>query len=339
MFFASDNAGPVHPAVMEALNRANDGFALPYGACDWTEAAISLVREVLDLPDAAVHLTTTGTSANAIALAALSEPWRRTFCSDIAHVHIDEWGAPAFYGSGSELALVPQIHGQMKPHDLDRVIMSEEADRRGPVSITQVTEAGTVYSLENLQDIIAVARKHDLPVHMDGARLANATARLGCKPAELTSGLSALSFGATKNGCMGVEAIVMCGADIGSTVPKRRYRGGHTISKHRYLAAQIVGYLENGIWLELAHAANAKAAALATALAGHTDLEIVHPVEANLVFVRMPEALVQKLMLAGADMSVWDPRPNDRPLMRLVCDWSIHDDQIDRFLELVRNGG
>ena len=339
MFYASDNAGPVHPKVMAALERANAGHAMPYGACDWTAAAVALLREVFEAPEAGVHLVPTGTSANALALSSLTEPWRRTFCSDIAHVHEDEMGACSFYSGGAELGLVPQTDGRMAPADLAARIDGEDADRHGPVTVTQVTERGTVYPLETLAALAGVAQARGLPVHMDGARFANAVAALGCTAAEMTRGIAAVSFGGTKNGCMGVEAVVRLDPEAGASLPHRRQRGGHTFSKHRYLAAQLVGYLEDGTWLETAAQANAKAARLAAALAAHPDVEVLHPVEANMIFARWPRALHDRLQGAGAVYYTYPAGPDDaRPMARLVCDWSVDDGETDNFLNILQAG-
>jgi threonine aldolase len=342
LHFASDNAGPVHPRVMSALLSANDDHAMPYGACPWTARAVALLRETLGAPGAEVALVPTGTAANALALAALVDPWQRVFCSDIAHIHRDEVGATPFYAGGAELALVPQTDGRMAPADLAAGIAALDPERRGAVSLTQVTEAGTVYPLAALADLCATAAAAGLPVHMDGARFANAVAATGCTAAAMARGLTALSFGGTKNGLMGVEAVVVFEPDRAHGLAPRRQRGGHLFSKHRYLAAQMVGYLEDGLWLETAAAANARAQRLAAGLARHPDVTIAHPVEANMIFARWPAALHARLRAKGAVYYMMDSAegaPADRPLLaRLVCDWSIPEEEIDRFLGVLAAG-
>jgi threonine aldolase len=340
MFFASDNGGPAHPAVMAALARANDGHRMPYGVCDWTDAAVALVREALDAPGAEVHLVTTGTAANALCLAAMSQPWQRIFCSDIAHVLDDEMGAVTFFANGAEMAPVAHTDGRMAPADLFARIAREDPRRRGPVSVTQVTEAGTVHTLGHLAALVAAAG--DLPVHLDGARFANAVAALGCTPAAMAAGMTAVSLGGTKNGCLGVEAAVFPDPARAHALWARRKRGGHVLSKTRYLAAQMVGYLEHGLWLETAAQANRKTARLAAALANHPDVTLAHPVDANIVFARWPKGLHDRLRAEGAQYYLMEDganRPADAPLLcRLVCDWSVEDAAIDRLLSLLHAG-
>lgn len=337
MFFASDNGGPVHPRIMAALAEANEGHAMPYGACPWTARAVAAVREAFGAPEAEVRLVPTGTSANALLLGSLTEPWRRVFCSDIAHVHMDEMGAVAFYGGGAELGLVPQSHGRIAPDALDARIAAEPEGRRGPVSVTQVTEAGTVYDLDTLCGIAGVAERHGLPLHIDGARFANACAALGVGAADMAQGAAAVSFGGTKNGAMGVEAAVLLDPSRAPSLAARRHRGGHLFSKHRYLAAQIAASLEDGLWLEMAAAANARMARLAEGLRRLNHVEILHPVDANILFARWPDALHDRLAAEGA-LYYRMPAGDGRDTARLVCDWSVDEAAIDRFLSLMAAG-
>ena len=338
MHFVSDNAGPAHPRIMAALAAANEGHAMPYGACPWTARARDALREAFEAPQAHVHFVATGTVANALNLASLVEPWRRVFCSAMAHIEHDEWGALPFY-AGAETALVPETDGRMSAAALEARILEEEEGRRGAVSVTQVTERGTVYPLDRLAALTEVAARHGLPVHMDGARFANAVAALGTTPAAMTEGVSAVSVGGTKGGCMGVEACLALDPDRGATLAPRRQRAGHTFSKHRYLAAQMAAFVEDGLWIDLATEANRKAARLAQGLAAHPDVTILHPVEANMIFARWPMGLHDKLRAAGAEYYLYPDRPDDpRPMARLVCDWSVDDDAIARFLDLLTAG-
>jgi len=341
MFFASDNAGPVHPKVMERVIGANSDYAMPYGKDPIMEEVRAQIREQFEAPEAAVYLVATGTAANALALACYCQPWQTIFCSKVAHIEEDECNAPEFYSGAAKLTLV-ETDDKMTPDALRRAITARglgdvHSPQRGPVSITQVTERGGVHSLEELQALTAVAKEHDLPVHMDGARFANALVALGCTPAEMTwkSGVDVVSFGGTKNGCMGVEAVVFFDPKKAWEFELRRKRGAHLFSKHRFLSAQMAGYLADGAWLETAKMANANAAHLAQGLR-KAGAELLHEPAANMIFARFPRAIHRKLHDAGARYYLWDGTldGDDDELLaaRMVCDWSISNDQIDQFL-------
>ncbi len=341
MFFASDNAGPVHPKVMERLIAANSDYAMPYGKDPIMDEVRSQIREQFEAPEAAVYLVATGTAANALALACYCQPWQTIFCSKVAHIEEDECNAPEFYTGAAKLTLV-ETDDKMPPEALRRAIVARAAGdvhtpQRGPVSITQVTERGGVHSLEELRALTAVAKEYDLPVHMDGARFANALAALGCSPAEMTwkSGVDVVSFGGTKNGCMGVEAVVFFDPKKAWEFELRRKRGAHLFSKHRFLSAQMAGYLAEGAWLETAKAANANAAYLAERLRA-AGAEFLHEPAANMIFARFPRAIHRKLHEAGARYYLWDGTldggDDEMLAARMVCDWSISRDQIDQFL-------
>jgi len=341
MFFASDNAGPVHPKVMERVIAANTDYAMPYGKDPIMDEVRAQIREQFEAPEAEVYLVATGTAANALALACYTQPWQTIFCSKVAHIEEDECNAPEFYAGAAKLTLV-ETEDKMTPDALRRAIVARVAGdvhtpQRGPVSITQVTERGGVHSLEELQALTAVAKEYDLPVHMDGARFANALVALGCTPAEMTwkSGVDVVSFGGTKNGCMGVEAVVFFDPKKAWEFELRRKRGAHLFSKHRFLSAQMAGYLADGAWLETAKAANANAAYLAEGLR-KAGAEFLHEPAANMIFARFPRAIHRKLHDAGARYYLWDGTlegDDDEMLAaRMVCDWSISRDQIDQFL-------
>jgi len=346
MFFASDNGGPVHPDIMQAVIAANDGYAKGYGNDPATEAAVQMVRDVFEAPDAAVRLVPTGTAANSLILATLAAPWDTVVCTPMAHIHTDECSAPEFFTGGAKLVLTDALHAKMTPEALDRTLAGiggrgVHGPHRGPVSLTQVTEMGTLYSLEELAALTRVARAHGVKVHMDGARFANACAALGCTAAEMTwkAGIDAVSFGGTKNGCMAVEAAVFFDPEAADTFDLRRKRGAHLFSKHRYLAAQMQGYLAGGLWLDLAAAANARAERLALGLRS-AGVDFVEEPQANMMFIRMARSDHQRLLAAGAVYYVEDGDPatgaaDEMLTGRLVCDWSIPEAEIDRFVQLV----
>lgn len=344
MFFASDNAGPALPEVMQALARSNTGYAPAYGADAQMQAVQARLRDLFEAPQAAVYLVATGTAANALALATLGQPWQTVFCSPVAHIHEDECNAPEFYSGGAKLTLVGD-GDRMSAAALEAAILKEETrgvhgPQRGPVSLTQVTERGTVYALDELRALCDVAHRHGLPVHMDGARFANALMALGCTPAEMTwkAGVDALSFGGTKNGCMGVEAVIFFDPAKAWEFELRRKRGAHLFSKHRYLSAQMLAYLDGDLWQRTAARANANCAHLTAGLRAR-GAQFLHEPAANIVFAAFPRHVHRRLHAAGASYYLWgaelDGADEDALLAcRLVCDWSLETAQIDAFLAL-----
>lgn len=342
MFLTSDNSGPAHPQVMEHVLAANADYALPYGEDAVMDAVRGQIREIFEAPDAAVYLVSTGTTANVLALSCYCKPWQTVFCSSVAHIHEDECNAPEFYSGGAKLTLVPG-GDKMTSDALRQSIQVEETrgvhgPKRGPVSITQVTERGSVYSLAELRRLTEVAKDYDLPVHLDGARFANALVALGCSAADMTHklGVDVVSFGGTKNGCMGVEAVVFFDPSKAEEFEYRRKRGGHLFSKHRYLSAQMQGYLTDGLWLMTARQANARAAYLAEGLL-RKGVKMLHEPQANMIFATFPRHIHQKLHDSGAKYYIWEGELKgddpDTPLAaRLVCDWSITEEHIDLFL-------
>ncbi|MGY3437962.1 MULTISPECIES: threonine aldolase family protein [unclassified Marinovum] len=346
MYFASDNTGPVHPRVMAALAQANTGHVASYGADDLTALAQDKLRKVLDAPEAAVYLVANGTAANALALACLSNPWDTIFCTPDAHVQNDECNAPEFFAGGAKLTLVGEAD-KMTPEALEAALAQHDTGsvhtaQCGPVTLTQVTENGRLYTLAELRALCETAHRHNSPVHLDGARFANAVAALGCSPAEMSwqLGVDALSFGGTKNGLMAVEAVVLFDPAKAREFELRRKRGAHLFSKHRYLAAQMLAYLEGGLWLEMASQANANTARLAKGLQTCSQAEFAYEPQANMIFCTLPRGVHRKLLDAGAKYFVNGSLdgPDDAPVLaRMVCDWSLDEAQIDAFLDLLPN--
>lgn len=350
MFFASDNTGPVHPKVMEALAKANEGYAMPYGADPIMESVTEKVRDIFEAPEAEVRLVATGTAANSILLASLGQPYETVFCTDISHINEDECGAPEFYTGGSKLTLVTAENGKMTANALRAKVEAEETRgvhgyQRGPISITQATEKGTVYSLAEIGEISAVAKEFGLPLHMDGARFANALSTLGCTPAEMTwrSGVDAVSFGGTKNGLMGVEAAILFDPVKAKSweFELRRKRGAHLFSKHRYLSAQMDAYLTDGLWLELAGRANATCADLTRGLKQTPDTTLHFEPQANMIFAEWPRVAHRRLHDAGAKYYVWSGDleggdDEEKLTARLVVDWSAPAENVETFLGHLR---
>ncbi|MCB1381366.1 MAG: low specificity L-threonine aldolase [Notoacmeibacter sp.] len=313
MNFASDNWAGAHPAINEALTREADGFAAAYGASD-LDRRVEQRFNALFGREVAVFFVGTGTAANALALAALNRPGGVSFCHREAHMIEDECGAPEYFTGGARLHPVDGALGRIDP-----VLLARELKRFPPgfihagqpmaVSITQATEAGTLYSLEDIAAISAVAREHGLPLHMDGARFANALVALGCTPAEMTwkAGVDVLSFGGTKNGCWCAEALVFFNPEQARDLPFIRKRAAQLFSKSRFIAAQFDAYLEGDLWLRSARHANAMARQLADAITASGTMRLAWQPQANEVFAIMGQARLDELGAAGARLYPWNP--------------------------------
>jgi threonine aldolase len=347
MQFASDNSGPALPAVMQAMSEANAGHMPSYGDEALMEQVRDRLRTLFEAPQASVYLVDTGTASNALALDTLSQPWQTVFCTPLAHIHTDECNAPEFFTGGAKLSLVGEAD-KMTPDELQAAISAWPAGdvhnpQHGPLALTQATERGRIYSCAEITALAQVARDHGLPCYLDGARFANAVAALGCTPAEMTwqAGIDAVSMGGTKNGCLGVEAVIFFNPENAWEFELRRKRSAHLFSKHRYLSAQMLGYLADDLWLTTAQTANAQATKLARGVRDLPEAEIAFEPQVNMIFARLPRSTHQRLKAAGASYALYegplDQGPADEPLLaRFVCDWSITDAEIERFLELAR---
>ncbi|WP_226782119.1 threonine aldolase family protein [Oceaniglobus trochenteri] len=340
MHFASDNTGPAHPRVMQALMDANTGYAPGYGTDPIMDEVRAQVRDLFEAPEAAVYLVATGTAANALLLGTMTRPWETIFCARAAHADVDECGAPEFFTGGAKLSTVETTEGKMTPAALSQAIARHPRGvvhgvQPGPVTITQITEFGTLHSVAEVTALCDVARANGLGVHMDGARFANAVAALNCSPADMTwrAGVDTLSFGGTKNGLLGVEAAVIFDPELAWEFELRRKRGAQLFSKHRYLSAQMRAYLADDLWLETARAANANAARLAQGLRA-AGIAPSYPVPGNMIFADLPAATHARLQEAGAEYFASETGDGTFAA-RLVCDWSIGQDQIDRFIALL----
>jgi len=350
MDFASDNSSGASDRVLAALVAANAGAAMPYGADPWTAAAEQAVQEVFER-DCAVFLLPTGTAANALALAALTPPHGAIFCHEEAHIANDECGAPEFYSAGAKLVGLTGAQGRISLDSLKGALARfprglVKQVQPSALSITQATECGTLYSLEELDALCAAARGAGVRVHMDGARFANAVARLGCSPARMSwgAGVDVLSFGATKNGTFCCEAVIFFDPALAQDFAFRRKRGGHTLSKGRFLGAQMSAYLKDGHWLDLARHANAMADRLAQGLATCPGVRLPWPCEANEVFAILPRAADAALKAAGALYYQWGNRglttsqapQAEEVFVRLVPSFATQRQEVDRFVEIVQ---
>ena len=298
--FRSDNTGGVAPELLEALVAANTGTAAPYGDDDFTRAMTARFREVFEHEVTALPIAT-GTGANCVALAGLANPYGSIYCHETAHINVYECGAPEFF-TGAKLVGLGGADYKLHAADLESAL--QLAGRGNPtrvqpfaLNLTQPTDFGTLYSLEEIHALCAVAHRHGLLVHLDGARFANAVAALGCTPAEMTwrAGVDVVSFGATKNGAMNAEAVLVFDATIAAKLPYLMKRGGQVLSKARFVSAQLARYLADDRWLERARRANANAAGLARRMRAIPGVQLVGSVDINMLFARMPEAAVAAL--------------------------------------------
>ena len=339
MQFASDNTSGVPGPVLEALGQANAGYAMGYGDDAVTTRVRDRLRDLFEAPDAEIRLVTTGTAANALALAVLTPPWGAIWCHDAAHVDCDECGAPEFFAGGAKLITVPGAHGRIDAAQLGAVLAraprSVHNIQPAALSLSNLTEAGTLYDPDALAGLCALAHRHGLGVHLDGARFANALVASGATPAQASwkAGVDILCLGGTKNGLMGAEAVMIFDPARAAEFDLRRKRAGHLLSKHRYLAAQILPWLQDGLWLDLARRANGAAARLAAGLAALPGVTLRHPVEGNMIFVDWPAPLADHLRAQGA--AFYDaPDPQGGAGARLVASWDTGDAQVDAFLAL-----
>lgn len=334
--FRSDNEAPVAPAIMAAIVEANNGSAWAYATDAWSNLLDQAFSELFRT-QATVLPVATGTVANAIALATVTPPWGSVFCHVGAHIYNDECGAPEFFGNGLRLVPVEGVGGKLTPAGLERAVRANEGHgvhsyQPSALSLTQATEGGTVYSIEELRVLCDTAHGLGMKTHMDGARFANAIAALGCHPAEMTveAGVDMLSFGASKNGCMAAEALVIFNQpQWRDTAERLRKRSGHLLSKMRYVSAQLLAYIENDRWLHMAQHANRQAARFAEAVNKHPAASLEYPVQANEVFVSWTAAGFGQLESGDIQFQRWPGRDD---LARFVFGHSTSDEETSRLL-------
>jgi threonine aldolase len=330
--FCSDNVTGIHPRILDVLIAGNDGNVLPYGEDPYTRRAEARFREVFER-DVAVAMMATGTASNALALSLVASSISAIFCRSGAHFQDHEAGASLMYTNGARIVGIDGRNGLIDPGDLDRALANFDPARMlcksAVVSVTQASELGTVYSLQHLGEISAVCRRHGLRMHMDGARFANALVSLDCEPADMSwrAGVDVLSFGATKNGAMAAEAVLVFDPALADGLRARLKRGGLMFSKHRFLGIQFEAYFADGLWLDMARTANARAAALAEGLAQAEAAELLYPVEANEVFVRLPEKTLASLEAQGFQFY-----RRGGGVIRLVAGWSTKPADVASFV-------
>jgi threonine aldolase len=317
--FFSDNTASACPEILAALQAANHGRTRPYGEDEWTER-LDRTFSALFGTDVRAFAVGTGTAANALALATVSPPYGAIFAHQKAHIATDECGAPGFFTGGAQLMLLPGDHGRLTPQTFTAALAAPQdvhTVQPAAVSLTQPTEFGTVYRPAELAQIAAAAHARGLKVHMDGARFANAVAFLGCHPADITwrAGVDVLSFGATKNGALGAEAVVFFDAGLVRDFELRRKRAGQLFSKSRYLAVQLLTYIDSGLWRRNAERTNA----LAREVGRAAGSALVHPVEANEVFLALGVERRQALRAAGFEF--YDSGVESAGEARFVMSW------------------
>ena len=335
--YRSDNTGRAAPEILDALIAANTGTALGYGGDEWTARLQDRFAELFETK-VRVFPVATGTAANALSLAAIGPSWGIVYCSEVAHINTAEANATGFFGGGLKLTAVAGTHGRISPdalRDMLAAIQPGQLHRGVPaaVNITQASDLGAVYRREEIGAICDIAKSRALKVHMDGARFANALARLNCSPADMTwrAGVDILSFGATKNGGALCDAIVVFNPDLVDPLAIQLRRAGQVWSKMRFASAQLMAYIENGLWLRLAQQSNAAAARIAAGVAAVPELRLLAPIEANEIFLEMPPAVMDALERDGFQFY-----RRSKTLARFVCRFDVTDDEADALVAALK---
>ncbi len=340
MLFTSDNWAGVHPTIMDALNKANSGAMPAYGGDQLTKRVGDRFSELFE-HECSVFFVTTGGAANSLALSQFVPPYGGIFCHEISHIQMDEVGTPEMYTGGAKLLTLAGDDGKLTVAALEQALgfyFPETTHHVKPkaVSLTQGTEAGTVYTVADVTALTNVAKQYDLKVHMDGARFSNAVAHLGCAPADITwrAGVDVLSFGATKNGALAAEAIVFFEPAQTKDFAWRHKRSGHVWSKNRFMAAQWDAFLADDLWLKLAGDANAMATRLANGLSQIDGCEVAYVTQINEIFATFPHGVAEALLGSGAQFYDW-VYPGDKwqgRLKRFVTSYITTPQEVDMFL-------
>lgn len=331
--FASDNYSGICPEAWAAMAEANAGHEISYGNDAWTQRATDMIREVFET-DYEVFFVFNGTSANSLSLASLCQPYHSILCHELAHIETSECGAPEFFSNGSKILLLPGANGKISPAAVEHAVKRRSDihyPKPGALSLTQVTETSTVYSVAEIQALTSAAKSLGLRVHMDGARFANAVASLGVAPADITwrAGVDVLCFGGSKNGIALGEAVVFFNRELAKDFDYRCKQGGQLASKMRFLSAPWLGMLKDGAWLRHARHANEMAKRLETGLRKITGVSVSYPVQSNSVFARIPKAAEEKLRAADWQFYTGVITPDES---RLMCSWDTTADDVDGFI-------
>ncbi len=330
--FASDNNAGMCPEALAGFLEANaSGHAIGYGGDDWTARAVAAIQDLFET-DAAVHFVFNGTAANALSLAQMARPYNAVVAHAFSHIEMDEAGAPAFFSGGATLMTADTPAAKLTADAVDALatrFSGVHHVKAAALSLTQSTELGTVYTVEEVTALCEVARRHGLRVHMDGARFANAVAHTGASAADLSwrAGVDILCFGGVKNGLGVGETVIIFDKELATEFAWRVKQGGHLNSKMRLVTAAWLGLLGDEVWLRNARHANAMAQRLEAALAAVPGVEIMYPVEANVVFARMPETLQEALRGKGWQFYTFLPPDG----CRLMCAWDTEAATIEAF--------
>ena len=332
----SDNAAGVAPEIMAAIAEANTGSALAYGGDEWTARLTDVVREVFEHPDAEVFPVISGTAANSLALAALCPPWGSVLCHETAHVLQSECGATSMFGGGAVIRGIGgdqfRINPQTLAHAFDTTRWGDPHNSQPSVlSLTVPSDRGTVYTPQQIKELTAMAVERGMRSHLDGARVANALCAVGCSPADLTwrAGIDALSLGAMKNGALSTDAIVCFDPVIAEQLVYRVKRAGHVASKMRYQSVQLIRYLTDDLWLQLARQSNATMARLVAGLR-RFDIELLNDVDVNMVFARIAPKVIDRMEASGLLFY-----RNAIDLVRMVTSFQTTDAQVDSALNRI----
>ncbi len=335
--FASDNTAGICPEAWQALTEANEGYVPSYGDDSITRAACDAFREFF-ATDCDIYFVFNGTAANSLALATLCQSYHSVICHDRAHIETDECGAPEFFSNGSKLLIAGGDGGKLDPARVEHLI-THRRDLHYPrphgLSLSQSTELGTVYSVQEVRALCELAHRHDLRVHMDGARFGNALAALGCHPSEVTwkAGVDVLCFGGTKLGMAVTEAVVFFDRELGGEFAYRCKQAGQLCSKMRYISAQWLRILKDEVWRKHAGHANAMARQLAEGFSQIEGVEILHSTQANAVFCRLPQAVEERLQAAGWKYYNFIAGGGSR----FMCSWKTTKEDVNNLLAAARN--
>jgi threonine aldolase len=345
--FASDNVYGVDPRIMQAMVEANARLTdVSYCHDDDSKRVDERLSEVFET-EVKAFLVVNGTGANSLALSAICPSYGGVFCHADSHINSDECNAPELITGGAKLITIAGDGNKLQPAALrskiGQFLHGEHGAKPSALSLTQATELGTIYSVDEIKALTAIAKGHGLKVHMDGARFANALVALGCSPAEMTwkAGVDVLSFGGTKNGGMILEAVVFFDTGLAEDFLYRRKRAAQLVSKGRYLSAQMLAYLRDDVWLHNARGANRLAQVLADGLKTSNRVRLSNPVQANEVFVKMPRSTFDAVQAAGAHFYEWpmDGLADDDVHCRFVLSFATPEEHVEQFLKLMRDLG
>lgn len=336
--FASDNVSCASAEVLEALIAANTGITSSYGNDHYTQQLERSLSALFETP-VRVFPVISGTAANALALAALTPNYGKVFCHAMSHINTDECGAPEFFTGGAKLIPIDSEDGKITPVQLEHMMRGAgnvHSAQPSTLSITQSCEVGRVYSVAEVAALAETAKRYQLNVHMDGARFANALAATGASPAEMTwrSGVDALSFGGTKNGCIAAEAVIFFNPDKVGALPFLHKRAGQLISKMRFVSAQLEAYIKDDLWLRNAAHANAMAARFSRELAALPGISLAYPTQANEVFAHMPRAVIEQVNAAG--FCITEGELDETAPPRFVTSWNTTDAEVDALIAAIR---